>query len=182
MLTFHFGSGGTSISSSSVETPMGTMRVVATEHGIQEVAWLGLEDAEPGTEELRHEDYGHVNTLQQRALHWVQQTQRQLDEYFRGIRQEFDLNVSLQGTAFQQNVWRALSQIPYGETRSYRDIAISVGKPQAVRAVGQANRRNPVAVIIPCHRVVGVNGQLVGYAGSHVGLKADLLGLERRYG
>jgi methylated-DNA-[protein]-cysteine S-methyltransferase len=89
----------------------------------------------------------------------------QLDEYFRGKRKVFDLKLEPRGTAFQKRVWRQLLRIPYGETRSYKDIARDVGNNQAVRAVGMANARNPIAIIIPCHRVIGIKGDLVGYGG-----------------
>ncbi len=89
----------------------------------------------------------------------------QLDEYFAGERDSFDLRLEPNGTEFQRAVWNALGQIPYGETRSYGQIAAQVGRPKAARAVGMANNRNPIAVIVPCHRVVGSGGALVGYAG-----------------
>ncbi|MBI2691207.1 MAG: methylated-DNA--[protein]-cysteine S-methyltransferase [Solirubrobacterales bacterium] len=89
----------------------------------------------------------------------------QLDEYFAGERDSFDLRLEPNGTEFQRAVWNALQQIPYGDTRSYGQIAAQVGRPGAARAVGMANNRNPIAVIVPCHRVVGSGGALVGYAG-----------------
>ena len=92
-------------------------------------------------------------------------TCQQLDEYFSGQRQHFDLPLAPQGTAFQQQVWQALLTIPHGEHRSYKYIAEHIHNPKAVRAVGLANSRNPIALIIPCHRVIGANGKLVGYAG-----------------
>ena len=88
---------------------------------------------------------------------------RQLLEYLAGVRRVFDLPLAPKGTEFYRSVWRALEEIPYGETRSYRDIAQTVGRPKAVRAVGQANHNNPIPIIIPCHRVVGANGSLTGY-------------------
>jgi methylated-DNA-[protein]-cysteine S-methyltransferase len=90
---------------------------------------------------------------------------RQLDEYFRGQRDNFDVDLDLRGTEFQMSVWRALLLIPYGETASYGRIAGLVGRPKAVRAVGGANHRNPVSIIVPCHRVVGSDGGLTGYGG-----------------
>ena len=89
----------------------------------------------------------------------------QLDEYFRGKKKVFDLKLEPRGTAFQKRVWRQLLRIPYGETRSYKDIARAVGNYQSVRAVGMANARNPISIIIPCHRVIGIKGDLVGYGG-----------------
>ena len=103
----------------------------------------------------------------------------QLSEYFAGNRKDFDLPLDLNGTAFQLSVWRALLKIPYGETRTYGEIARSLGKPQAARAVGMANHDNPVAVVVPCHRVVGHDGSLTGYAGG-LHLKRALLALERQ--
>lgn len=102
---------------------------------------------------------------------------RQLLEYLAGVRREFDLPLAPKGTEFYRSVWRALEEIPYGETRSYRDIAQAVGRPKAVRAVGQANHNNPIPIIIPCHRVVGANGSLTGYGGG-LDLKERLLRLE----
>ena len=95
----------------------------------------------------------------------VIEVKRQLNEYFRGERKKFDLPLALCGTPFQLKVWEALQTIPYGETRSYKEIAIQVGSPKGCRAVGMANNKNPIPIIIPCHRVVGGNGKLVGYAG-----------------
>lgn len=92
-------------------------------------------------------------------------TIEQLDEYFAGERDAFDLPLEPNGTEFQRAVWSALEQIPFGETRSYGQIAAQVGRPKAARAVGMANNRNPIAVIVPCHRVIGSGGALVGYAG-----------------
>lgn len=102
---------------------------------------------------------------------------RQLDEYFAGTRQSFDLPMTPAGTEFQKNVWTALTQIPYGETRSYGEIATQIGNPKASRAVGMANNRNPLPILIPCHRVIGADGKLVGYAGG-LGVKVFLLGVE----
>ena len=102
---------------------------------------------------------------------------RQLDEYFAGARKEFDIPLLLHGSPFQLKVWKALQAIPYGEVVTYKDIANSIGNPKAVRAVGMANHCNPIAVIVPCHRVVGVGGKLVGYAGG-VDIKRYLLNLE----
>ena len=90
---------------------------------------------------------------------------RQLDEYFAGTRKGFDLPLDLQGTLFQRQVWEMLRTIPYGETRTYGDIAARIGNPRASRAVGMANHSNPVMIIVPCHRVVGKGGGLTGYAG-----------------
>lgn len=102
----------------------------------------------------------------------------QLDEYFAGARTAFDLELAPRGTAFQRAVWDALLDIPYGETASYSEVARRIGRPTAVRAVGAANNRNRVAIVIPCHRVIGANGALVGYGGG-LWRKERLLALER---
>ena len=107
------------------------------------------------------------------------QGREELLEYFGGKRRTFDLPLKPQGTPFQQRVWAALREIPYGETRSYGQIAAQVGNPKAGRAVGMANNRNPIAIIVPCHRVIGANGSLTGYAGG-LSVKQELLALERR--
>ncbi|MGN1132805.1 MAG: methylated-DNA--[protein]-cysteine S-methyltransferase [Ruminococcus sp.] len=91
----------------------------------------------------------------------------QLEEYFDGKRKAFDLPVSPKGTDFQKKVWQTLMEIPYGETQSYKEIAVKVGNPKAYRAVGMANNKNPIAIVIPCHRVIGKNGELTGYAGGN---------------
>lgn len=108
----------------------------------------------------------------------IEKCAAQLDEYFKGKRFEFDITLSLHGTDFQKSVWKALTEIPYGETRSYKDIAVKIGNPNACRAVGMANNRNRIMIIIPCHRVIGANGSLVGY-GSGLDVKAQLLALEK---
>ena len=102
----------------------------------------------------------------------------QLTEYFSGKRQEFDLPLAPKGTPFEQEVWAALLRIPYGETRSYGVIAKEIGRPDAARAVGAANGRNPISIIVPCHRVVGADGSLTGYGGG-LSIKRQLLDLER---
>ena len=106
-------------------------------------------------------------------------TQKQLSEYFAGQRQHFDLPLTFEGTDFQQKVWQALLSIPFAETRSYRDIAAQIGNVKAVRAVGAANGKNTISIIAPCHRVIGANGQLVGFAGG-LNNKHILLQLEQQ--
>ena len=105
---------------------------------------------------------------------------QQLTEYFAGERREFDLPLKLNGTEFQMNVLHALQQIPYGETMSYADIAERIGRPKAVRAVGAANGRNPIPIIVPCHRVIGSHGDLTGFGGG-LGTKEALLRLEAEH-
>jgi len=104
---------------------------------------------------------------------------RQLEEYFAGHRTEFDLPITLGGTPFQRTVWAALRKIPYGETVTYGQLAERIGRPRAVRAVGLANGRNPIGIIVPCHRVVGATGGLTGYGGG-LERKQHLLNVERR--
>jgi len=103
---------------------------------------------------------------------------KQLNEYFDGKRSSFDLKLQLQGTEFQKKVWNALIEIPFGETRSYGEIAKIIGNEKASRAVGMANNKNPIPIIVPCHRVIGANGKLVGYAGG-VDIKEKLLNIEK---
>ena len=106
------------------------------------------------------------------------EVERQLREYFRGKRTAFDLRLHPKGTPFQLAVWKALAEIPYGQTRSYGDVARAVGRPSAVRAVGLANGRNPLPIVVPCHRVIGASGKLVGYGGG-LAVKQALLDRER---
>src|SRR6185369_3802341 len=111
------------------------------------------------------------------AVPMLAEAVRQLEAYFRGELREFKLPLDIQGTSFQTKVWRQLLTIPYGHTRSYQQIAESIGSPLAVRAVGAANGANPIAIVVPCHRVIGSNGKLVGYGGG-LPLKKRLLELE----
>lgn len=105
---------------------------------------------------------------------------RQLAEYFEGRRKKFSIKLSPEGTPFQHRVWQRLRSVPYGRTASYGEIATAVGQPKASRAVGAANGRNPLSIVVPCHRIIGRTGQLVGYGGG-LGIKGTLLSLERRY-
>jgi methylated-DNA-[protein]-cysteine S-methyltransferase len=149
-------------------SPIGKIRVVADEIGIKRVEifeedWAKFLEENPYIEEDM--------TLCGEAIH-------QLDEYFRGKRRVFDLPLSIDGTDFRKKVWQALQTIPYGEVRSYAEVAEMIGNPKAVRAVGQANRANQLPIIIPCHRVIGKSGELVGYAGSNTPIKKKLLEAE----
>jgi len=108
----------------------------------------------------------------------IKKAAKQLDEYFNKKRRTFDLPLVLHGTDFQIDDWKALQKIPYGQTRSYGEIAVMIGKPKASRAVGMANNRNPISIIIPCHRVIGHDGSLTGYGGG-IKLKQKLLDLEK---
>ncbi|QEY34806.1 methylated-DNA--[protein]-cysteine S-methyltransferase [Caproiciproducens galactitolivorans] len=117
-----------------------------------------------------------TGTVAETQLH--REAFRQLKEYFAGTRREFSLPLSPEGTEFQKRVWKCLLSIPYGETRSYKQIAEMAGCPRGYRAVGMANNRNPIPIFIPCHRVIGANGSLVGYGGG-LDIKKKLLRLEQ---
>lgn len=125
-------------------------------------------------------DFGTVepkNAVRDRS-ELIGRTEGQLEEYMAGTRTEFDLPLKPEGTEFQKKVWNALLLIPYGETKSYKDIAVLIDNPKGCRAVGMANNRNPIPIIIPCHRVIGANGSLIGYGGG-LDIKVKLLELER---
>lgn len=128
--------------------------------------------------------FGRLHTLQTRfklkETPLNLQAVEQLKEYFEGKRKVFTVSLLLKGTPFQVSVWEALQQIPFGETRSYRDIAEEIGNPNSYRAVGLANNKNPISIIIPCHRVIGANGDMVGYGGG-LNKKKGLLDLEVKY-
>jgi methylated-DNA-[protein]-cysteine S-methyltransferase len=147
----------------NVETSIGRIGLVENGAAISNV-FLRSEKAPPDMKE-------HATPLLRRAA-------KQLKEYLSGQRICFDLPLQPEGTEFQRAVWKALQLIPYGETRSYRDIAEQINHPKACRAVGMANNRNPIAIIIPCHRVIGADGSLVGYGGG-LKLKQQLLNLEK---
>lgn len=138
-----------------MSSPVGLLKLVANENALVAVLW---ENENPKRVRLAEliEDQQHPILLE---------TQKQLNEYFAGQRQKFELTLDFEGTEFQQKVWQALLSIPFGETRSYKDIAEQIGNVKAVRAVGAANGKNPISIIAPCHRVVGANGKLVGFAG-----------------
>ena len=121
--------------------------------------------------------FGEVPAGRVRDDERFERERRQLDEYFRGVRSEFDLDLRLEGTPFQLRVWEALRAIPYGTTTSYGALARTLGSVSGARKVGAANGRNPIAIVVPCHRVIGVNGKLVGYGGG-LERKRDLLALE----
>lgn len=116
--------------------------------------------------------------IQEHETALLKEAIKQLNEYFDGKRKSFDLPLEPNGTEFQNKVWNALKEIPFGETRSYGEIAKIIGNEKAARAVGMANNKNPIAIIVPCHRVIGANGKLVGYAGG-LDIKERLLNLEK---
>jgi methylated-DNA-[protein]-cysteine S-methyltransferase len=129
---------------------------------------------------ITHVLFGHENLPDSRVNETalLKDAHKQISEYLKGERRSFDLPLSPSGTEFQQRVWKALTGIPYGETVTYEDLARKVGNEKACRAVGMANNRNPISLIIPCHRVIGKNGKLTGYGGG-LGIKEYLLKLER---
>ena len=145
-----------------LDTPIGTLRLVSGDGHLARIEFEG-----------QHRDDGHRETGE--AV--LTECARQLTDYFDGRRQRFTLPLAPAGTPFQQAVWMALRDIPYGQSRSYREIARAIGRPTAVRAVGAANGRNPLPIVVPCHRVIGSDGRLTGFAGG-LAAKAFLLRLE----
>lgn len=154
-----------------VDSPVGELLLVAGDAGLRELSFRGAfpaasrEQPEPIDPRLRRDDNALTDA------------RTQLREYFAGTRREFELELELVGSRWERRVWEALARIPYGETRSYGQIARELGAPEAARAVGLANARNPVAVIVPCHRVIGADGTLTGYGGG-LARKRALLDLE----
>ncbi|WP_445330198.1 methylated-DNA--[protein]-cysteine S-methyltransferase [Tepidibacter sp. Z1-5] len=131
-----------------LKTPMGTLKIASSEEYILEITHV--------KEEEKSSEY--IPQILKDAI-------TQLNEYFEGKRKEFDLKIDLKGTEFQKNVWKELTNIKYGETKSYKDVAIKIGNEKAVRAVGMTNSKNPISIVVPCHRVIGSNKKLTGYAG-----------------
>lgn len=150
-----------------IDSPVGRLRLVGSDAGLAGVLWEKQDPAESGftldREELRHP------VLVQAA--------KELREYFAGARREFSVRLDFTGTEFQNKVWRALRSIPFGETRSYGELAAQIGAPKASRAVGAANGRNPIPIILPCHRVIGSSGSLTGFGGG-LPMKKQLLAHE----
>lgn len=142
------------------QSKIGGLKISASEKGICELSFTDLKKTKSSKSKL------------------LQETIKQLDEYFTGVRKEFDLPLDIKGTVFQKKVYHALCSIPYGMTWSYQDVAKEIGNVKAVRAIGNANHNNPIAIIVPCHRVIGKNGTLVGYAGG-IDKKKFLLDLEK---
>ncbi|HBH11579.1 MAG: Methylated-DNA--protein-cysteine methyltransferase [Clostridiales bacterium 38_11] len=144
-----------------IETPLGLIRIKASDRGLTEIS------------------FRQKNEEEQRFNKHVDVAAKQLMEYFAGLRQEFQLTYDIIGTDFRMKVWHELQKISYGSTISYKELAIRVGNPKAVRAVGGANHWNPLGIVIPCHRVIGADGSLVGYA-EGIDKKKWLLDLENR--
>jgi methylated-DNA-[protein]-cysteine S-methyltransferase len=149
-----------------MDSPVGTLRLVADREGLREICF----------EHERHPKPLYPGWI--RAPAALRFARMQLDEYFAGKRQHFELPLHPLGTAFQQTVWLALRDIPYGVTISYGELARRIGKPQAMRAVGAANGRNPLPIVVPCHRVIGADGSLTGFGGG-LPIKRLLLDLEQ---
>lgn len=144
------------------------LRLIASPAGIRAIEFEHAGRSRPVPADARHAT---------RPVPLLDEAVRQLQAYFRGELREFQLPLDFEGTDFQKRVWRQLQTIPYGQTRSYSQMAISIGSPEAVRAVGAANGANPIAIVVPCHRVIGASGKLVGYGGG-LPLKKRLLELE----
>lgn len=151
----------------TVESPIGVLTLAGESNRLRHVRMIE-QTYEPNRDGWAHDDSAFTDVVEQ------------LDEYFRGERQEFDVELDLVGTEFQRTVWAALQTIPYGETRSYGEIAAQIGTPGASRAVGLANGHNPISIIVPCHRVIGANGSLTGYGGG-LDRKKLLLGMEKQF-
>lgn len=152
----------------TVDSPIGELRLIATDRDLVAVLWPDDPDGR-----VRFAD-----ELIDGSNHILDAAAAQLDEYFAGERRCFDLPLDLRGTAFQKQVWQALTEIPFGETSTYGKQAAAIGRPRSVRAVGSANGRNPLSIVLPCHRVVGADGSLAGFAGG-LGTKRWLLDHER---
>ena len=150
-----------------MDSPVGRLKLVATNDGLAAILW---ERDRPRRVRLNIDGAGDDHAV-------IVETERQLEEYFAGRRSSFTVPLDPAGTAFQRTVWNALLTIPFGETRSYGQIAQQIGTPDAVRAVGAANGRNPISIVTPCHRVIGATGKLTGFAGG-LDAKAFLLALE----
>ncbi len=146
---------------------------VAIAHHHSSIGWLTLTANHAGITKI---EFGKIGK-EFRSSPFLHQAIKELDQYFAGDRRQFTVPVSLTGTPFQKIVWNALRKIPFGATPSYSDIGDSIGRPSVARAVGMANNKNPVPIIVPCHRVVGRDGSLVGYAGG-LNIKRQLLDIE----
>lgn len=154
------------------ECPFGQIHVVMDEIGVRGVTLTAEQ----------WDDYAAGHGEMERDARLCQDAIKELDEYFSGKRFRFTVPLSIEGTEFCKKVWQELLSIPFGSTRSYADIALTIGKPKGYRAVGQANRKNPIPIFIPCHRVTGKNGDLTGYCGTkNIGLKEYLLQMEGSY-
>jgi len=152
---------------SRMDSPIGRLNLTASEKGLLALAF----------DRGQFPPHKSADTIRDRSSGKTQPFTGELDEYFAGRRRRFTFPLDLRGTAFQLKCWQALLAIPYGETRTYADIARAVGQPRAFRAVGMANHRNPIAIVVPCHRVIARDGTLCGYGGG-LDVKRKLLELE----
>lgn len=141
---------------------------------------LGIAERDGNISEVYFENESVPQNIDEVETTLIREAFLQLEAYFAGQLHEFSLPLAPQGTEFMQSVWKALLAIPYGETVSYKDIAVAIDNPKAVRAVGMANNKNPIPIFIPCHRVIGSDGKLVGYGGG-LSIKEFLLDLEYRH-
>lgn len=158
-----------------IDTEIGILTVAKTDNG---VCWISFGSNEDTLYQLKIWAKKWLNTDQIiKVDNELSEIKNQLVDYFNGTIKNFDLELDIYGTPFQKLVWESLLNIPYGEVRSYKDIAIQINSPKSVRAVGGANQNNPLPIIVPCHRVIGSNGNLVGYAGG-IDIKRNLLKLE----
>jgi methylated-DNA-[protein]-cysteine S-methyltransferase len=157
-----------SLAYKTTESPVGKLKLVASDKALVAILWEKDNPRRVRLTELVANDRHPV----------LLETERQLREYFAGKRKTFSVALDMRGTRFQKDVWEALLAIPFGQTRSYRQLAKQLGNPRATRAVGAANGRNPISIIVPCHRVIGSSGKLTGFAGG-LEVKAHLLGLEK---
>lgn len=143
------------------------------------IGWLLIvENGKAITQISFAKDGADAECDQKKVTPLMREAVKQLQEFFKGIRKNFELPLAPKGTVFQQTVWKVLQEVPYGETRSYKQVACMAGNEKASRAVGMANNRNPIPIIIPCHRIIGANGKLVGYAGG-LDVKEYLINLEK---
>jgi len=162
----------------TLDSPIGPLGIVTDEHGrLRELRFGSDPSGPPGSQPGEGNDEGAG--LRARRSREHDAVVAQLSEYFAGTRKTFDLELAPRGTPFQLDVWKALCEVPYGETITYAELARRVGRPAAVRAVGAANGANPIPIIVPCHRVIGSNGTLTGYGGG-IERKQFLLALEGR--
>lgn len=150
-----------------INSPVGTLKLVASKNGLVAILWEKEKLGRVRLDEMKLSNNQPI----------LVKTHSQLKEYFKGERKTFDLPLEAIGTTFQHQVWRELCEIPFGETRSYGEIAKKMGSPNASRAVGAANGKNPISIVVPCHRVIGKNGKLTGFAGG-LKVKEILLKLE----
>lgn len=153
-----------------LNTIIGTIYIIKSYNGLRKIEII---------EESWSDFKDKYNLIENKEI--CEEEIKQLEEYFSGKRKFFDLALDIKSTDFRKKVWDELINIPYGEVRSYSDIARAIGKEKAVRAIGQANKSNPIPIVIPCHRVIGKNQKLIGYAGNHTDIQQKLINLEKSF-